>query len=477
MSRRWLVAVVAFLAIAVWNACSDDVFAKGPVVRAGAAKVDITPQSLPAICNGGFQKRLVKVIDDPLYARACVLSRNDCTVAFAVVDNCMIPQELCDLVKAKVTAKTGIPTDHICISATHCHSAPGLMPIFSSPVDESYAKFVPDKIAEAIILAYGRLQPAKIGSGFAFDGKNVFCRRYVMREGTAFSLPPAFTGCEKNLAQMGPGTKGRMNGNALYPTSIPDPTVSVLAAVSLDGKPIVLLGNYSTHYAGARGISSDYFGVFCKKIGEYIGAPDDFVALMCNGACGDCNCVNPDDPERKYTKETVGESVAQAAFKAWKTIKFSDDVPLAMREETMTLVIRKPSADDVAQAHAYLKEHADKPQTTEYVFAGETIGIDKMSPTRSFKVQTIRIGDLGIAAVPVQPYAWTGLQIRQNSPFAQTFTICLANGSAGYIPTDRDFELGGYTTWRVRTNCLAKGSEVKIRLKILDMLKQLAEAK
>ena len=29
MSRRWLVAVVAFLAIAVWNACSDDVFGSG----------------------------------------------------------------------------------------------------------------------------------------------------------------------------------------------------------------------------------------------------------------------------------------------------------------------------------------------------------------------------------------------------------------------------------------------------------------
>lgn len=468
-------SVWVFAACAVIMFSSPEAFAEGTGIRAGAAKVDITPSSLPAICNGGFQKRLVTKIDDPLYARACVLSRDDFVMAFAVVDTCMMPQEMCDQIKAKASKQTGIPSDHICISATHCHSAPALMPIFSSPADEEYVKFAPDKIVNAIVLAHSRLQPAKIGSGFAMDGKNVFCRRYVMREGTAFSLPPAFTGCEKNLAQMNPGLKGRMNGSALYPTSIPDPTVSVLAAVSLKGKPIALLGNYSTHYAGARGISADYFGVFCQKIGEYIGASDDFVALMCNGACGDCNCGNPDDPDRKFTKETVGESVAQAALRAWKTIKFSDDVPLAMREENMTLAIRKPSAEDVAQAKAYLKSHDATRMNTEYVFAQETVGIDQMPPTTTFKVQTIRIGNLGIVAVPVQPYAWTGLQIRQHSPFPQTFTICLANGSKGYIPTDRDFELGGYTTWRVRTNCLAKGSEEKIRQLALEMLRKVAQ--
>ncbi len=472
MSRRFFAEIAAVIAVVMIVFLSDFTFAAETGICVGAAKVDITPKSLPAICNGGFQKRLLNVIDDPLYVRSCVLSRGNFMMALAVVDNCMIPQEMCDQIKTKVTAKTGIPTSHICISATHCHSAPGLMPIFSSPVDEAYAKFVPDKIAEAIITACDRRQPAKIGSGFSYDGKNVFCRRYVMREGTAFSLPAAFTGCEKNIAQMGPGTKGRLNGNALYPVSIPDPTVSVLAAVSLEGKPIALLGNYSTHYAGTRGISADYFGVFCKKIGEYLGAYDDFVAIMSNGACGDCNCVNPDDPERQYTKETVGESVAQAAFRAWKTIKFSGDVPLAMREENMTLAIRKPSAAEVAEAQAYQKEHAGNTLSTEYVFAGETIGLDKMPSTKTFKVQAIRIGDLGIIAVPVQPYAWTGLQIRQNSPLPQTFTICLANGSAGYIPTNRDFQLGGYTTWRVRTNCLAKGSEEKIRLRVLEMLQK-----
>ena len=49
--------------------------------------------------------------------------------------------------------------------------------------------------------------------------------------------------------------------------------------------------------------------------------------------------------------------------------------------------------------------------------------------------QTYRIGDLGIAAIPFEVFTETGLEIKQKSPLRPTFTIELASGSHGYLPT------------------------------------------
>jgi hypothetical protein len=59
------------------------------------------------------------------------------------------------------------------------------------------------------------------------------------------------------------------------------------------------------------------------------------------------------------------------------------------------------------------------------------------------KLQAIRIGDLGIAAIPNEVYGITSLKIKARSPLAPTFNIELANGAAGYIPPPEQFALGG----------------------------------
>ena len=40
----------------------------------------------------------------------------------------------------------------------------------------------------------------------------------------------------------------------------------------------------------------------------------------------------------------------------------------------------------------------------------------------SIMLQTFRIGDLGIAAIPFEVFTETGLEIKQKSPFKPTFT-------------------------------------------------------
>ena len=60
------------------------------------------------------------------------------------------------------------------------------------------------------------------------------------------------------------------------------------------------------------------------------------------------------------------------------------------------------------------------------------------------------------------------LELKDKSPLDHTFTIELANGSYGYLPTPRQHKLGGYETW-LGTNYVEIEASDKITTQLLDM--------
>jgi hypothetical protein len=451
--------------------------ASAKVFRAGAFAIDITPLELPVIVNGGVRERLADKVHGPLHARCLVLDDSSMQLAIVVVDNCIIPRSLADEAKALATKGTGIPPERILISATHTHSAPSVYACLGTDCDEKYAKWLPAKIAEGIRKAYENLRPARVGWAVGRDETNVHCRRFLMKPGTA--LTNSFSDKRNDRAQMNPGHN---NANAIRPTGPADPAVTILSLQTSDGWPLALLGNYSTHYAGAPALSADYFAVFASEIGRLIGAEGNkprFVGIMSNGTSGDANCNDYMRPERrKYDHVSVGRDVARAAFEAYKTIEYHDWVPLEMREQLLTLNVRMPNEQEITRAHEFTKTFAGrKPQNWEEVYAREIIILSKMPPTRQLKLQTIRIGDLGIAAIPCEVYGSTGLAIKAASPFGTTMNISLANGGEGYIAPPEQHKLGGYTTWRARTSCLEELAEPKIKAAVVGLLVEAATTK
>jgi hypothetical protein len=421
-----------------------------------------------------MRERKVAEVTDRLHARCLVLDDGSVEIALAVVDNCVIPGPLMDEAKRLVQQATGIPADRILISATHSHSTPSVYGVLGSGQNEDYMAYLPGRIAEGIAAARNNLTPARIGWAVGKDPKNVFCRRFLMKPGTAATCP--FTGAENDQAQMNPGYQ---NPNAIQRTGEADPDVSVLSVQTLAGQPIAILGNYSTHYAGAPNLSADYFGVFAGRIGELAGAADaepPFVGIMTNGTSGDANCCDFVNPRREFTYLTVGEDVAQAAFAAYRTIDYFDWVPLVMKESRITLGVRMPGADEVAEAKKSFPEMDSRPPSTlPEVYARETVILAGMPATRELKLQALRIGRLGITAIPCEVYGGTGLRIKRQSPLRPTFTIELANGYAGYLPTPDQFPLGGYTTWRARSSCLEVGAEPKITAEVLRLLDKVSQ--
>ena len=115
--------------------------------------------------------------------------------------------------------------------------------------------------------------PVKLGVGYgeAYIGYN---RRLINSDGTVTML-------WSNSTQM--------------PTWPVDPTIAVLRIDQMDGQPLAILVNYSTHPVtfGPDNLrfSADFPGVMCKVVEQAFGGKP--LAFFVQGAPGDINVLTP----------------------------------------------------------------------------------------------------------------------------------------------------------------------------------------
>jgi hypothetical protein len=440
--------------------------------RAGAAAVDISPPKLPVILNGMFEERIANVVTDPLHARGLVLDDGKTRLAIVIVDSCMLPRDLLDRAKDLIKQSTGIPPDHVLIAATHTHSAPAAMAALGARADPAYIEFLVPQLIRTVELANHNLAPAQIGWAVVHDPEHTALRRWIRRPDKMLNDPFG----EKTVrANMHPGF---MSPDAIGPSGPPDPGLSVLAVRSPAGRQFALLANYSMHYYGSAGVSADYFGRFADAIGKLVGTGGDgppFVGIMSQGTSGDLYRVDYSRPQKP--PDTIDEyagAIARKAHEAYQSIRWHDSAPLAIRETKIALHRRTPSPERLEWAKKVVAEiKTPLPKGQRQVYAMEQFHLDR-DPVRELKLQAIKIGELGIAAIPNEVFALSGLKIKAQSPLEPTFTIELANGSEGYIPPPEQHSLGGYTTWPARTAALEGQAEPKIVETVLNLLEDAA---
>src|SRR5215831_17865808 len=92
-------------------------------LRAGAATADISPWMGISI-NGNMHNHVGTNLHDKLNARAVVLDDGTNRIAICVADSCMIYRQIFDNAKKIVHENSGLPVEHILMSATHTHEAP-----------------------------------------------------------------------------------------------------------------------------------------------------------------------------------------------------------------------------------------------------------------------------------------------------------------------------------------------------------------
>jgi hypothetical protein len=384
----------------------------------------------------------------------------------------MMPRELLDRAKELAQKTTGIPPDRILISATHTHSAPAAMGALGCPADAGYAATLPGRIAESIERAAGNLEPARIGWNVIDDDSHTFCRRWIRRPDKMIEDP---FGGRTVRANMHPGYQ---NPDVIGPAGPVDPALTVLSVQSRAGRPIAVLANYSMHYYGTTPVSADYFGRFGTTVAKQIGAEKvdpPFVGIMSQGTSGDQMWMDYGQPKKDAGLDAYAQEVARGAFVAYQGITYHDWVPLAMAETTLVLGRRVPDGTRLKWAKDVIARmgNRDVPRSLPEVYAKEAIFLHE-EPQRTLKLQAVRIGELGLTAIPNEVYAITGLNLKAQSPFEITMNIELANGSEGYIPPPEQHVLGGYTTWPARTAGLEVQAEPRIVATSLELLEKVA---
>jgi neutral ceramidase len=442
---------------------------KLPPLRAGAAAVDITPPLGASLDGIIMQIGPAREIHDRLYARCIVLDDGRMRVAVVVCDLTIVCQMVFDKAKAIAREHTGIPTDRMLMSATHTHMAPRVIGAGKSQLDKEYYETLAQRIADAVSQALKNLAPATVGWGAADEPRFVHNRRWLMKPGT---VPPNPFGSNTEQVVMG----GRPEANRLKPAGPVDPQVSVLSLRHADGPPLAVLANYGIHYAGYKAglVSADYYGHFARCVGPLLDADKvkpPFVGMMSNGTSG-----NVGKAEGGFeTIAKVGEALAATAAAVCRRIEHRDRVTLAMREMDLELSVRRPDEARLQWARQLCEQARDEKRLTRpEIYAREVIELSTFPPKVSLKLQALRIGGMGIVALPCEVFAETGLAVKKQSPLASTCVISLANGYGGYLPTARQHELGGYETWPARSSFLQVEAESAIRAAALDLLRQVA---
>jgi neutral ceramidase len=469
MNRRvvsWLVGLIGLAAGGNGVLVADE-------LRAGAAVVEISPRVLPAIKNGGFTEATADRVIDPLQARCLALAAGEQTLVLAIVDSCMIPRDLCDQIKQRVSKQTGVPESHLLVAATHTHSAPSVMDFcLGTRADPNYPPWLVEQVAAGMIAATRELKPAQLGWTVIDAPDQTHCRRWL-KHPDHYDFDPF--GQRTVRAMMHPGYQ---NPQYLGPSGPVDTQLSLLSVQSRDGQSLCLLANYSMHYFGADQFSADYFGDFAREVERQLQPVNEqsnsapFVAMMSQGTSGDLHWMDYSQPQKpNYPREQYAKELADLAIAALPKIEYRSEVTLAAAVTELKLGRRTPDEARLVWARELNAARGEnRPRNLPEVYAEQAVWLHE-HPDATLLLQVLRIGELGIAAIPNEVFGITGLKLKAQSPLQPLLNMELANGAEGYIPPPEQHRLGGYTTWPART----AGLEVEAEPKIVEALVKLLE--
>jgi neutral ceramidase len=443
---------------------------------AGTARVDITPP-LGTLINGDFFPHRATHIHDALFVKSVYMQQENTRLVIVVVDTCVMSLDYSRKIRLQVEAQTGIPFQHISISTTHTHAAGSVSEVHLCGADPVYSEILPGKIVEVVQRAIDNIKPARIAFGSVQVPEHVLCRRYIMKPGFVSKNP--VTGRPEQVVTNPFGAEDQIEKSAA-PT---DPEVGYIALQDISNNWMCILANYSLHYVGdwQHGtISSDYFGEFERQLQSRLPVMEDFVGIMSNGTSGDVNCWDFLHPQRYpaaafQKSKLIAGDIAARLVESLSQLTWEQNPVLSVQYDELQLELRKPAPDEIASASKIMQE-------TDYsnlvmnddglrrVYAREQVLMLECPDFINHPLQAFRIGQGIIGSISGEIFAETGLRIKAESPTSKYFTICLANGNAGYIPPSHEIDRGGYETWRCRYSGLQTDAENLLRRRFIQLL-------
>lgn len=438
-------------------------------LQVGAAAVDITPK-VGTPMAGYYSLRAAEGVHDPLFAKVIVLDDGSQRAALVGLDLISTTPWMTEETRRLVEERTGIPGEHVMLTATHAHTGPILSrsnrryDVFGATNDLAvqYMERLPDRIAEAVHQAVERLEPATVSTASGVEEQLAFNRRFFMTNGKVGWNP------------------GKLNPRIVREAGPVDPEVPVVYFSDADGNPLATYVNYAMHLdtVGGTEFSADAPATLAGLLAAVKG--DDMVTLFTPGCCGDVNHINVRSgaPQKGHAEAArIGTHLAANVLRSYERLQPVASTPLRVRREVIELPLPEVTEADVAAAEETLRKFKDpeggrRPPFREVVNAFKVVDVaERDGEPYQVEVQTIALGDaVAWVSLPGEIFTELGMTIKRGSPFERTIVAELSNGSVGYIPNREAYPQGEYEVISTR---VAAGSGELLVDTALDSLREL----
>jgi neutral ceramidase len=364
-------------------------------LRAGVAKVDITPAKVAGIETIGH-RRIVEGLRDPLRAGVLLLDDGETKAAIVTMDLINAYDFMVKAVRERVEAATGVPAANVMVTASHNHSGP------PCKEESEYVREVAAKIGAAAKRAAADMRRVNIGYGEDEIRFNINRRKVIDGRAVVWLNPD------------GPN----------------DPRVKVLRFD--DGRsltPMAVLMHAVCHPCfftwGDKG-TQPYAKGYPQMSADFPGDAQTFVemnyrnqtsALFLQGCAGD---IRPNLPGFPY--------------------RCADEADMQWAGRGLGSAVVRSLSDGVRREK--LRERA-----TYYPIrvASQVVMLPGKEEDVPVELMAMKIGPYLFLTMPGEPMVEYGFAIEKAiGPRAQPIIVGYANGAIGYIATTESYQVGGY---------------------------------
>lgn len=397
------------------------------ILKAGFAKVDITP-SMPVMLYGyASRKTLSTGVHDQLYARVVVFESNGSKAVLVSTDIGSFDDDLYETIKKRLIDKFKLKDSELILSTIHSHSSPivSLTAGWLNENNKRYTNELVQKLNTAVGEAMSGMKTVTIGlsTGSSPVGSN---RREMRADGSI-----------------------KLGRNPYGPA---DKEVQVMKVAAEDGSFTGAIFDYATHSTSLGPdnmlISGDVLGLSAQFVEKILGK--NTVSPVFAGASGDIDPwyrIMPGfNEEPGWIPETVllGTLLGEEVVSVYRMIKETKPVG-AVSSLTYTLECNRRKMDE-----------------------SSVNSEEKQKSTIPVNITVAKVGDdIAFVGFSVEMLTEIGMAIKESSPYKYTFIITHANGDSGYLPPAYLYKEGGY---EVTSSEFEIGSAEKVVKQTLTML-------
>ena len=470
-------------------------------MKIGWYEVDLTPEKKVGLA-GQFAERICTHVEKPITATAMAVEADGEQAVLISVDLVGVACNLVDLVRERLeNNRLGLDPMKVIFAAIHTHTAPVyprtqrsgghfmsnssrmtletmLRPgqkyvekaqVSQNPdilTEEQTLAFFVDKLTEVVLRAWENRREGSFANAFGRAPVGM-CRRAAYSDGSAQMWGDTNTAVFEALEG------GNDSGiELMYVFDGKQKLTGIVANLACPAQCV-----QHRHF-----ISPDFWGEVKMLLRQHFGE-DLFLLALCSAAGDQCpvdlvrwvepespindpNCEHVNPPTRKADPSMfdlagmrkTGKRIAREIIEVYaEGLDPVQKNPVFIHQvHWMPLPIRRATLSEVDRAKRAIAEYLRDKETVDYNDAARLqvhLGILKRFQQQDFvdvlptEVHILRLGSVALATNPFELFLDFGNQIKARSNAEQTFLIQLANGTEGYLPTEKAEKGGHYSAF------------------------------